>query len=365
MTTLDRAMIFNYLKAYLICLVSLLTLYVVIDLFNNIDDFVEGKAGFTTAMRRIGVYYAYRVAQIFDRLNEAIAVLAATFTIAWVQRSNELVPLLSAGVSTQRVVRPLLVTACLMLGLGVVNQELIIARIGPNLLNPRNDPKGDGPVLVQGAYDRNDVLVEGGVAYRRFRVVKPFHVVIPANLAGSLVHLTADEARYVPPSNDPLSGGWMMTGVQEADVESLNLPFLELVDPGRYFLRTRSVDFDVLTRDKNWFVYCSTPQLWHELNRPDSTRLASMAVLFHNRMTRPLLGIVLVVLSLGVILRDQNRNVFVSAGLCVALCALFFGIQQACKNLGDSETLSPVLAAWLPLLLFGPLALSFYDAMHT
>ena len=38
----------------------------------------------------------------------SIVLLAATFTMALVQRNNELLPLLSAGVSTRRVVRPIL-----------------------------------------------------------------------------------------------------------------------------------------------------------------------------------------------------------------------------------------------------------------
>ena len=62
-----------------------------------------------------------------------------------------------------------------------------------------------------------------------------------------------------------------------------------------------------------------------------------MAVLFHMRLTRPLLGLLLVVMGLSVILRDQNRNVIISSGMCLVLCAVFFATQYACKMLGDSE----------------------------
>jgi lipopolysaccharide export system permease protein len=70
-------------------------------------------------------------------------------------------------------------------------------------------------------------------------------------------------------------------------------------------------------------------------------------------------------MGLSVILRDQNRNVFVSTGLCLVLCAVFFGACFACKHLGDNEFLSPALAAWLPVLGFGPLAFVLFDAVHT
>jgi lipopolysaccharide export system permease protein len=83
------------------------------------------------------------------------------------------------------------------------------------------------------------------------------------------------------------------------------------------------------------------------------------------RWTRPVLGVLLVLLGLSVILRDQNRNVFIGTGLCLGTCALFFAAIFACKHLGDNEYLAPALAAWLPVLIFGPVTLASFDAIHT
>src|SRR6266536_3072279 len=127
---LDRMLIFNYVKAYLICLVSLLGLYIVVDLFTNVDDFAQHRNGLLPVLSSIAKYYGVQITVIFDRLCEVIALLAAMFTVAWIQRNNELIPLLSAGVSTHRVVRPVVLSACLMMGLSVVNQEIIIPRLG-------------------------------------------------------------------------------------------------------------------------------------------------------------------------------------------------------------------------------------------
>ena len=139
----------------------------------------------------------------------------------------------------------------------------------------------------------------------------------------------------------------------------------EVLDSGKFFLHTREVTFETITRPRTWFVYASTAQLLEELSKPDSTRLASMAVLFHMRLTRPILALILVLMGLSVILRDQNRNVFISMGLCLGVCAVFFAACFACKHLGDTEYLAPALAAWLPVLVFGPLAFVNFDAIHT
>lgn len=367
MRILDRLMVLSFFKAYLVCLVSLLSLYIVVDLFTNLEDFAEKHHGLIPVLRHIGIYYSYKIPQIFDRLGEAIILMAAAFTVAWVQRNNELVPLLSAGVSTRRVVLPLLVGAGFMLALSVANTELLIPRIGTRLLYDRDDPDGEKDLLVQGAYESNGIHIEGRVASRKGLIVKDeFYVVIPESFAGYLVNLSAKEGRYFPPNSaGPYKGGWLLTDATPPELENWNNPVLELIDPGKYFLHTQEVDFNTITRDRKWFNFASTPQLARELGRAESTRLAAMAVLFHTRFTRPLLGMILVVSGLAIILRDQNRNVFLSAGLCVVLCGLFFAALFISKSLGDNDYLSPALAAWLPVLVFGPFSLVWFDAVHT
>lgn len=367
LTQIDRQMVRGYFKAYAVCLISLLSLYIVIDLFMNLDDFTGKKQGLAAALKHIGSYYAYRSAKIFDQLCEPIVLLAAMFTVAWVQRNNELLPLLSAGVSTRRVIRPVLVCAWFMLSLAAVNGELVIPRIAPQLFTDKSDPDGRKDIEVRPAWDANNVQIDGWRAQREGMVVKRFNVMIPASVGRNIQHVTAGEARYIPPGLvEGRSGGWLLTEAEPRTLEGWeNTDVLEPIDPGKYFLRTKDVDFNLLTRNPKWFQLASTLDLYRELQRPDAARVAQLAVLFHMRLTRPLLGMILVFMGLSVILTDQNRNVFISAGLCLVLCGLFFAGIFAARQLGDSDMLSPALAAWLPVLVFGPLAFVMFDAVHT
>jgi lipopolysaccharide export system permease protein len=368
MTLIDRLLIRSFLKAYIVCLVSLLSLYVVVDLFTHLEDFSEHHQGLRPILVHIFTYYGYAISGIFDKLGEAIVLMAAAFTVALIQRNNELIPLLSAGVSTRRVVRPILLGAFAMLGLCVVNQELIIPNIGLRMMNDKDDPNGEKPTVVQGANEpAYEINIEGEIALpREGMVVRPMSVVIPETLAGELIHLHAEEGWYIPPGEGPRRGGWLLTKTSPPELKDWTRPdILEMIDPGKYFLYTNEVDFTMVTRARNWYTVASTLRLHQELSRPDSTRLAAMAVLFHMRLTRPFVGMILVLCGLSIILRDQNRNVFLSAGMCLALCALFFAAQFTCRSLGDNEYFSPALAAWLPVLFFGPLAVALFDAVHT
>ncbi len=262
----------------------------------------------------------------------------------------------------------MLLCAAFMMGAAVVNQEMVIPRVADQLNLDKDDPGGKKDLRVQGqCYEPNDIHINGKSANRRKQTVADFEVVIPKELAGVMLVLTAQEAVYVP-GTGLYKGGWLMTNTKPAMLGDSTLgdaSVLKWIDSGRYFLYTRSVDFQALTRNPNWFQLSSTWQIYKELDKPEAGRQAPMAVLFHTRLTRPLLGMLLVVMGLSVILRDQNRNVIISSGMCLLLCAVYFISQYTCKILGENEVLPPALAAWAPVLGFGPLSLVLFDAVHT
>jgi len=374
-TILDRMLFASFLRAYLICLVSTLSLYVVVDLFTNIDDFFQpGRSGPEIA-RHVLTFYGYRTIQYYDRLCEAISLLAAMFTVAWSQRNNEIIPMLSAGVSTHRFLRPILAGAVLMLTLGVVNQEVVMPYIAPALVTDRDDPEGTHELYVQGCYDPNRVHIDGLQAIRREQAVRYFHVTLPATPKSEMKHLTALRAEYIPPMAKPespmekqeLSGGWLMTGTSPAELSegTYDPEMIKMLDKGRFFLFVREATFDRATRGQKTQAFASTFALHELMQRTDVGRMNTLAVTFHMRLTRPIVGMLLVIMGLSIVLRDQTRHVFISAGLCLVMCAVFFAVVFGGKFLGTADYLSPALAAWLPVLVFGPIAIALYDAIHT
>jgi lipopolysaccharide export system permease protein len=239
----------------------------------------------------------------------------------------------------------------------------VIPAVADKLSFDKDDATGEKEMTVKGAYEHNLMHLEGERASRNGLMIREFRVTIPEALAGNLLHLTAKEAHYIPDEK-----GWELTSTIPTELDDETKAalqnVLEVRDVGRYFLHVRDVDFDALTRNSNWFILASTFRLYTELGKPE-TPPPAMAVLFHIRLTRPVLGLLLVFLGLSMILRDSNRNVILSAGACLVLCAVFFTVCQACKMLGEYEYLSPPLAAWLPVILFGPMALVLFDAVHT
>jgi lipopolysaccharide export system permease protein len=101
------------------------------------------------------------------------------------------------------------------------------------------------------------------------------------------------------------------------------------------------------------------------LTDPEPRRRGRLAVLFHTRVTRPLVGSLMVLLGLSLILANPNRHIVIGVALCFIAAFTIFLSVIVFKYLGDQDVLAPPLAAWLPVILFGPLAVVAFDAIHT
>ena len=201
MRILDRQRYWAFFKAYVICFIALVGLYVVIDAFSNLDEFAKRANGAAEMFQVMGAYYLVHMSQFYDRLCGVIGMMAAIFTVTWMQRNNELLAMLAAGISTQRVIRPVWISVIVVSLLAVLNQELIIPRYGEEL-EKSHDDDGDRKVLVYGRYDSNSIYIHGREADRATRTVLSFNATLPVTIFGAIHELDAKQAQYIP-DDDP------------------------------------------------------------------------------------------------------------------------------------------------------------------
>jgi lipopolysaccharide export system permease protein len=366
-TTLDRMFLISYFRSYFIVCFSLIGLFVVLDLFTHLDDFMgKSSNGFAAAAGQIVRYYGYRIPQLFDLLAEPMTLMAAAFSVSWMQRNNELLPQLSAGIPTRRAIRPILLGAAFTLSLSPLNQQFMIPAVADQLMRQRDDPEGARAQVLMGAYDSSGIHLEGYAGFRRDRKVERLCITFPENSPSGMLHMTAAEAYYLPRvDGDPLTGGWMLTKTAPESFEGplpLNLTSL---GTGRFFLKVKDADYDAVCRGGTWYIYASTTDLRELLIDPEPRRRTKMAVLFHTRVTRPIVGAIMVVLGLSVVLMNPNRHIIISAGLCLGVAGSLYLFVIICKYLGDQDILAAPLAAWLPVMLYGPIAFVTFDSIYT
>ena len=367
MKLLDRYLIKAFLRAWFICFTSLLSLYIVIDAFQRLDEFITaaGSNRWKPLVAVIARYYGVQIVEIFDRLGGSMTMMAALFTLAWMQKSNEVTPLLATGVPVRRLLRPIVLGACLFTGLAVANRELLLPRVSVELQRPANDPVGRRLRPVGGLFDANGVLIEGETALASEQVVYQFACTVPPQIAGALLHIQAKEAYFHPPGTGRLDGGWLLVNTTPAELPPQATDVLTMIDPGKFFLKTERVDFQRLTRDRRWHEFAPTAELWDELERGDTTHLTAVAMELHTRLTTPFATLLMTLLGLAILLREQHRKTLFNLGLCLLLGAALYVCTLAGKYLGEKDYLDPALAAWLPMLIFGPLTAALLDAMQS
>ena len=110
-TIIDRYMLRQFLQVLVICFLSLAGLYIVIDAFNHLDHFVDYADAHGGLLTTMGAFYAYRSLAFFDWMSGILALVAAMFTVTWIQRHQEMTALMAAGIPRLRVLRPVLIAA--------------------------------------------------------------------------------------------------------------------------------------------------------------------------------------------------------------------------------------------------------------
>src|ERR1700719_3930353 len=112
MRLLDRYVIRNFLQVYFYCIAGFISIWLIFDVSDNISTFIDLHLGFLLTLR----YYASQVPQILIILLPVSLLLALLFALGRMSRANEIVSMLTAGVSVPRVIWPLVAIGLLTVG---------------------------------------------------------------------------------------------------------------------------------------------------------------------------------------------------------------------------------------------------------
>src|ERR1700737_3413243 len=104
MRLLDRYVIRNFLQAYIYCIAGFISIWLIFDISDNISIFIDQQVGVLLAVR----YYATQIPQVLIILLPVSLLLALLFSLGRMSRANEVVSMLTAGVSVPRVLLPLI-----------------------------------------------------------------------------------------------------------------------------------------------------------------------------------------------------------------------------------------------------------------
>lgn len=109
MRLLDRYVLRHFLQAYFYCIAAFISIWFIFDVSDNISTFLDERV----SRSLVAKYYLTQVPQILVILLPVALLLALLFCLGRMSRSNEIVSMLTAGVSVPRAVAPLLLVGLL------------------------------------------------------------------------------------------------------------------------------------------------------------------------------------------------------------------------------------------------------------
>ena len=104
MRLLDRYVIGNFLQVYFYCIAGFISIWLIFDVSDNISSFIDNHIGLALVAR----YYGTQIPQVFIILLPVSLLLSLLFALGRMSRANEIVSMLTAGVSLPRLLLPLI-----------------------------------------------------------------------------------------------------------------------------------------------------------------------------------------------------------------------------------------------------------------
>jgi lipopolysaccharide export system permease protein len=372
MKILDRYILREFLFSYMVSCVALLSLRIMVDLFVNIDEFTERTTHILPIVGNLLRYYGYQSLVYYQELSGAIILVAATFALARMTRYRETVAVLASGVSLHQLLTPLLLAAVLLNGILLIDQELIIPRVASELVRERDDAPGTKPFVVRLMPDRTGGFLYARQFYPITERLSDVLIVQKEKKTDPETGKTATRAFRISASDadwNPYEGAWELDNAFKTELlgpEAMESG--EQVDrtPIKYYHTDLSPQEISLRHSAEWISFLSTRELVQMRSRPYlADRLnVQLQTERHFRFTLPILNIIMVALGAPFFVSREPRSLKHPASACIGLTGLCFIFAFLAHQLSGT-VLDPLYAAWLPILIFGPIAIVLLEGLPT
>lgn len=363
---LDRYVLKNFLQPLVFCFVAFTSLFVLMDLIDNMKDFQDSKIPFGTVL----MFYLHLLPYIYVLILPASLLLAVLYALTRMSRSNEVVSMLTAGRSLGQILRPIFLISLYATGLGLIANYHWA---------PRAESRRDAIVQAVGEDKKLASIVQTSIMYynpetRRiwFIGAMPFD---PAN-----ERIVQIEVRQLDKKGKLVSGWfgtsgrwfpdtkkWMlMNGVQfnyRAGVANELVAFENVGNSTRMMVEWEETPWSIISGSllpDNLGVPDLVSFMRTNENASDERRDAFRTQLAH-RFALPFQSLVLVFMAAPLGISFSRRG---ALGGIAGSVFIFFGLMflnNLFINLGKGGHMEPLIAVWMPHLIIGGIAWWLYD----
>ncbi len=347
MKILHRFLLAHYVKILGLCTAAFVGIYLLIDFFEKVDDFIDHHAV-------AGDYLSYllnSIPFIFVQILPLAILAAMVLTLGGFGRTNELTAMRACGVSIWKIVRPLMVLIALLAALLLLLNELIVPWNTHNL-NNLLEVKLKGKAKTE--------LTRNEIWYRVDSRIVSIKVAHPAQqtLEGIRVYTFDGQHRIIERIDAPratfANGRWNAENALVRFFDGTTGDLKKTVQEKSSALELGKAPEDFLARDtinsELTFSQLRTMTRKLESEGYDATH---QRVDMHSRLASPVTCLIMGFLGIPFALqRGRNSNIALGIGISLAIGVCYFILQSLLRAFGYSGALPPFIAAWAANLVF-------------
>jgi lipopolysaccharide export system permease protein len=353
----DRYVLKYLLASYAICLVSIIGLFVLVDTLSNMERMLSGDS----FLRSFANYLAASVPMIYYQIAPGTFLMAAMFTLSGLNRSNELLALRASGVSIYRVLQPVVAASLLAAVVMAGVQEFVV----PSQANTIRKMERDKPITSVVLSDAEGNILRVAKYYPYDKKMEDVVITAFYPSGDKRWRIHADSGRFA-------RRVWLLLGVQiykhdehgilQVWVDRATGQRLPYVSMREWLFETDIVPSDVESADRD-VNYLSFRQLNSQYQR--QKYLPHLRVKLHSRIAFPLSCFVLLLLGVPFALRTGRKALLLNIAVCIAVASAFFVVNFFFVEMGADAKISPIAAAWLPIVIFTAVGLAFVESVRT
>ncbi len=344
----------KFLGTFVLVLVLIMSIAVVFDVSEKIEDFVTKDA----PLKEIVFDYYLNFVLYFGNLFSALIVFISTilFTSQMANRT-EIVAILTGGMSFRRMLLPYFIGAGIVASGSYVLNHYLIPRTNDVRLEfdskyihtfQRTSYRNIHRQILPGEMVFMESFnIKRGTGYR-FTYERFDNQVLQVKIASDFI-------RY-----DTLSGGWKLDNYVIRHIDDIGV---ERLERGKRLDTTFAFQPEDLAPSVYNIETLTTPEL-KELIAAERLRggesITGFLIGYHSRTSWPGATFVLVLVAVSLSSRKKRGGLGLNIALGLIVCVIYIFFMQISTTFATSGNLSPWLAVWLPNILFTGLAIYLY-----
>lgn len=354
---LDTYIIAKFLGTYFVSILLTISIVIVFDYGENIEKFTQGGA---TLKQILFDYYPYYVPYFANMLSSLLVFISVIFFTSNMASHSEIIAILSAGVSFRRFVRPYLLAASLISALNFYLGSEVIPRSNAIRLDFENQYKNKKKNDTYA--DNVQMQVDSGVIVFVEHFDGPtktaYRVSLDKFKEKKLVsHLTASRITY-----DSINAERFHWRLYDVDIRQLHNDREQIMHHNQLDSMINMQPQDFLTiKDMQEAMTNNELKDYITIQSIRGTGISkAFEVEYYKRYSSAFAAFIMTIIGVSVSSRKRKGGMGASLGLGLALSVLYIFMQGVAVGFATNADAPPLLAVWLPNIIFSIVSLVLY-----